>query len=113
LISKNVNNNTHIGANITINRQGLHSSFGNLKVYWQDIDNSAEKQIGILNNIAIYTEVDNRKITIGLPEHSVKSGTLRVVYKGSKEYDGITFIDQKFAIKSSDYHPMVKDLVTQ
>ncbi|MFT5758383.1 MAG: fimbrial chaperone protein [Alteromonadaceae bacterium] len=113
LITKQVNGSTLLGANITINRNGLHSSFGNLSVYWQDTASSTEKQIGILNNIAIYTEVDERKVTIGLPEHSVKSGTLRIVYKGSKEYDGLTFIDQSLIIKGSDYHPMATDLVTQ
>ena len=108
LISKKVNSNSHLSANITINRTGLHSTFGNLKVYWQDLNSSAEKQIGILNNIAIYTEVDNRKINISLPEHSIKQGTLHIVYKGIKEYSGITFIDQKIAIKTSDYHSLAK-----
>ena len=113
LVTKQVNESTHVGANITINRQGLHSSLGNLKVYWQDIGSSTEKQIGILNNIAIYTEVSDRKITLGLSEHSVKPGTLHIVYEGSNEYKGITFIDQKIAITKSDYHAVTTASPTQ
>jgi len=113
LFTKNVAGKTHIGANITIKRQGLHSTFGNLKVYWQRTGSSNKKQIGILNNIAIYPEVNERKITIGLPEHSIKSGTLHIVYQGIKEHESNTFIDQKMVIKESDYHLLPVDLTTQ
>jgi len=113
LISKQTNGSPHLSTNINISRTGLHSTFGNLNVYWQDENSSIEKQIGILNNIAIYTEVDNREINLSLPEHSIKQGTLRIVYKGIKEYNGITFIDQRLSIKTSDYHAMATDLATQ
>jgi len=113
LLTKEVNNTVHVGAELTIARRGLHSSFGNLYVYWQDIGSTKETRIGISNNVAIYTELDKRKITISLPEHSTKSGTMRIVYKGIKEYEGITFIDRSLHIKGSDYHSMATDLATQ
>lgn len=103
MLTKDVNGVTQTGAVISLVRQGMHSSFGNLKVLWKDTPEGEETQIGILNNIAIYSEVTSRDITIGLPKHSVKSGYLRILYEGRDEYKGTTFVDSVIPVSADSY----------
>jgi len=108
MITKEVKGEKHVGAIISLERQGLHSSFGNLKVFWKDTIDGKETQIGKLNNVAIYSEVVSRKVTIGLPKHSIKSGYLHVIYEGEEEYTGTTFVDTVFPINAKDYSAEIK-----
>ncbi|GHF00295.1 fimbrial biogenesis chaperone [Thalassotalea profundi] len=105
LLTKKVKGKQHLGANLYLKKSGPHSTVGNVKVYWTDLGGSTERQIGILNNIAIYPEVNLRKIAIGFKDHTIKPGTLRVVYQGSEELEGITFIDHKLTVNPTDYKP--------
>lgn len=103
LLTKQVNGSHYTGANIYINNSSTSSTFGSLKVFWQKDGQSTEKQIGILNNVAIYPEVSNRIITIGFTNHNIERGVMRIEYQGSDNFKGTTFFNEQIDVSQSDY----------
>lgn len=83
--------------NIDINRDaGSFSSYGTVKVMWQQ-GQEKEKQIGILNNVALYSEIKQRHISIPLTSNPT-GGTLKVVYSGKYESEGTIWAQKSFPI---------------
>lgn len=67
---------------LDLNRTGKNSTAGRILVFWAP-PGGKEEQIGILNNINVFTETDKRKIGIGLTNtQPMNAGALRVVYEG-------------------------------
>lgn len=87
-----------LGLKVQLNQQGNFSAYGRLKVFWRQNQNSPESQIGLLQNVAIYPEVDTRLATVLLSQQQIPPGILRVTYEGADEYSGTTWIDQSFQI---------------
>ena len=75
---------------------GTFSSYGSLKVLWQP-PKGAEKEIGELNNVALYPEIKQRHVNIPLNDNPT-SGTVKVVYLGKYESDGKTWAETTFPI---------------
>ncbi len=87
-----------LGLKVQLRRDGNFSAYGRLRIYWRQNQNSAESQIGTLQNVAVFSDVQNREATVLLETQQVPAGILRVVYEGADEYAGRTWIDQSFAI---------------
>jgi P pilus assembly chaperone PapD len=82
---------------ITIHRDAGHfSSYGTLKVYWQN-EQGREQQIGEMNNVALYPETESRTMDIALSQNPT-SGMLKVVYEGKYESEGKTWAEKSFPI---------------
>lgn len=92
-----------LSAKIHINRHGLYGAVGNINLFWTDKNTKIEKQIGILNNVNIYREVNTRIVKVGLKNHAVKDGTLRVEYKGTESLKGSELINEVINVSVSDY----------
>ena len=71
---------------------------------WKPDAGGPERQVGILNALAIYTEAPGRNIGIATPGiKEAAGGTLRVIYEGAGAYEGIVFDEYKQKIKASDF----------
>ena len=80
--------------NLSLNRTGKHSITGRVLVLWTP-PGGQEEQIGILNNLNIFTEIDRRNISISLTNKTpITGGTLRVIYEGIDDERGVKF-DEK------------------
>jgi hypothetical protein len=89
--------NQHPQLNIDITRDaGKFSSYGLLKVYWQP-PQGGEREIGMVNNVALYPELKRRTMGIDLTENPT-SGQIRVVYLGKYESEGTTWAEKTFPI---------------
>lgn len=76
---------------VTLNRSGTHGTIGRLRAYWTP-PGGDEKQIGALNNVNIYSELDRRIAQIALKEGTrVVGGQLRIVYEGDGADKGTVF----------------------
>ncbi len=82
---------------IDLNRDaGKFSSYGSIKVLWQP-PKGEEQEIGILNNVALYPEIQQRHVEIALNQNPTV-GTLKVVYLGKLESEGTTWAETSFPI---------------
>jgi hypothetical protein len=52
----------------------------------------------MLNNVAMFPEVDTRRNAVVLTESAIDRGIVRVVYEGADEYAGRTWFDQSFRV---------------
>ena len=78
---------------VEIHRKGKFSSMGKVIVYWSA--GGEEKQVGVLNNVTIYPELDVRDVNVRLDEQ-VSGGSFRVVYEGTDADKGIKFDEKTF-----------------
>jgi hypothetical protein len=78
---------------VEIHRKGKFSSMGRIVVY--GAVGGEEKQVGVLNNVTIYPELDIRDVTVRL-EEPVSGGNFRVVYEGTDADKGIKFDEKTF-----------------
>jgi hypothetical protein len=82
---------------VDINRDaGKFSSYGVVKVLWQP-PTGKEQEIGLLNNVALYPEVQTRHIDVALTENPT-AGSVRVVYLGKYESEGTTWAEKSFSL---------------
>lgn len=65
--------------NIRINRQGLSSAVGVLKVFWEPAGGEA-KQIGYISNMNVFSEAAGRNMRVPLSEVPSGSGKLLIQY---------------------------------
>lgn len=76
----------------------LYSPYGRMRVFWRP-DGAEPRQIGILNNVALYPEIDRKFYTIDLEESNLPNGSVQVVYEGTEEYEGVIFDNKTFPIQ--------------
>ncbi len=81
-----------------INNDSDYSAYGRIRVFWHPSGGEA-RQIGILNNIAVYPENKNRRATVRLEESNLSNGRIQVVYEGDGEYKGVVFDNKAFPIQ--------------
>lgn len=74
------------------------SSFGRLRAYWQK-PRGGEEEIGVLNNVSVFPEIEKRSAFIPLTKTNFASGRVRVVYEGLEEYAGVVFDEQVFNLQ--------------
>ncbi len=75
---------------MTLTRSGTHSTMGKLIAYWTPPGES-ERQIGITNNVNVFSEITKREGRIRLDVDAVPGGTIRIVYEGDGPDKGTTF----------------------
>ena len=83
---------------VDIARRGAFSPYGRLRVFLREQDGAPERQIGMLNNVAMFPEVDTRRNAVVLTESAIDRGIVRVVYEGADEYAGRIWFDQSFRV---------------
>jgi len=70
---------------VVIKRFGDQSTYGRMRVLLQQ--DGKERQVGLLNNVALFHEIERRYVKIPLDiDPSRTSGKLRIVYEGDGEY---------------------------
>jgi fimbrial chaperone protein len=82
---------------VTLNRTGEGSSFGSVLVEYQ-IDAASEVQLlGRRQNVAIFPELERRRLVIPLRENGIPSGAwVRVAYEGRSEFEGRVWAEKVF-----------------
>lgn len=77
---------------------GVFSTYGEIHVFWKPSSGS-EKEIGMLNNVALYPEVKTRNIIVPLPtKDNINNGSIRVIYSGKYESEGTTWDEKTFPV---------------
>ena len=86
-----------MGLAVTLRRNGDSSSFGRVVVEAQVDERSPVELIGILNDIAVFTEAGERRVTVPLKDMTIPSGAwIRVAYEGTQEYQGRVWDERIF-----------------
>jgi P pilus assembly chaperone PapD len=94
------NDKRNMGLSMQFNRSGNASSFGRVVVEMQRNADSPVEKIGEYKELAIYHELNQRKITIPLRDASIPAGAwVRIAYEGIKEYQGILWAEKVFQTK--------------
>jgi len=92
-----VNSGNGLGLELTFNREGDSSSFGNVTVEMQKDTNSEVELIGKYEELSIFREVNKRRITIPLRDKSIPKGAVvRIAYEGKNEYKGTLWAEKVF-----------------
>jgi fimbrial chaperone protein len=76
---------------------GKFSTYGSIKIFWER-KGQKEQQIGLLNNVALFPEINHRSLDIPLDGVQVKGGSVRVVYQGAYESDGTIWDEKIFPV---------------
>lgn len=77
---------------------GKFSSYGEVKVYWKP-SKGDEVEVGSLNNVALYPEVQTRKLTVPLlKKYMITNGSIRVVYAGQLDSEGKIWDEKTFPV---------------
>lgn len=82
---------------MTINRQGVYSITGSVKVYWTPPGQS-ERLVGTLNNLNVFHEIEKRRVGVVLNESNITSGTMRIVLEGVDKMRGVVFDERSFPV---------------
>lgn len=86
-----------LGLELSFNREGDASSFGNITVEMQRDSTSKVEQIGKYDELSIFKEVNKRKVIIPLRDKSIPKGAVvRVAYEGANEYKGTLWAEKVF-----------------
>ena len=84
---------------VQLHRTGTHTSYGRLQAYWTPEGSSKEQKIGLINNVAIYSERDNRAMLMPLTTNAaIRGGRVRVVYEGDAEFKGRVWDEKTFPV---------------
>ena len=81
----------NVGLQVDISREGNFSSFGKVTVLWRPTLNAPYEELNFINNVAIYREINQRSIFIGLKKNQLKPGLYKVVYEGDNEFNKRVF----------------------
>ena len=73
---------------LKLNRSGAHGTTGNLRAYHIPAPGKDPIQIGLKNNINIFTEVATRDANLILTETGFSGGQLHIVYNGEGPQKG-------------------------
>ncbi len=85
---------------VTFNHQGTFSSSGRVEILMQPQRGAAISQIGLLNNVNVFPDVDTINKVIPLKVKDIPAGAaLKVVYSGLNEHQGRIFAEKTFAHK--------------
>lgn len=92
---------TRLALDVTLERSGAYSSFGDLNVYMQERADSSIVLLGKSTDFAVFADAARRSITIPLREDvRVPPGAwVRVSYEGKQEYAGRVLAEQVFQIQ--------------
>lgn len=95
-----------LGVKVKLTRAGDFSSSGRLKAFWTDKGSDKAEEVGLLNNVALYTEVSELNINVGLNGlSSPRDGTLHITYEGVGAYEGIVFDEITRVVTAGNFLP--------
>ncbi|MDX1812117.1 MAG: fimbria/pilus periplasmic chaperone, partial [Gammaproteobacteria bacterium] len=104
MLQLNNNGQKAYGLAMHVTRGGPYSVYGVMKAYWKDSNSAKYKQVAMLNNVAIYPELDSRIIYLGLSEFKQKkSGYLKLIYSGSEDLKAYQLDTYEARINAGDY----------
>ena len=85
---------------VAMSRTGINSTAGSIKAYWKKNGSREEVHIGTLNSVQFYPELETSKYNLFWqgPEVALKSGKLRVVYEGRKDFSGLVLAEKTFTL---------------
>jgi len=94
--TKKIKNNV----SITLSSIGSTTPSGVIHAYWRKNKSTEEVHVATLNSARIYPELDEVKFTLYWHKGVIepKSGQLRLVYTGVKEFAGVTFAEKTINI---------------
>lgn len=86
--------------NVDIHRDaGKFSTYGSVKVSWKPAGGKEEKEIGQLNGVALYPEMQNRQVSVPVTtKENITGGTIHVAYIGQLESEGTTWAENTFPV---------------
>lgn len=85
---------------VTLQRSGAASSFGRVVVEMQRGRDAPVERIGVLDNVAVYADVRQRRALISLRDQKLPVGAwVRVAYEGTDEYEGRLFGEQTLQVR--------------
>ncbi|MEM8986282.1 MAG: hypothetical protein AAGC95_06115 [Pseudomonadota bacterium] len=82
-----------------IDRDGAFSAYGRLVARWRQTGADEAEIIGVLDNIALYTDIPRRRAGIPLIRSDVDGGRLELAYEGAGEYAGRNFDAEAYDIE--------------
>ena len=86
-----------LGLDVSFNREGNASSFGNITVEMQRDSNSKVELIGRYEELSIFSEINQRKVRIPLRDKNIPKGAVvRIAYEGANEYKGTLWAEKVF-----------------
>lgn len=81
---------------LDLSHQGKLSSYGTVTVHLKD-DRQPERQVGIMKNVALFRELEQRHLTIPLTIDALPNGaTIRINYSGDDEFKGLLWDEALF-----------------
>ncbi|MDI9244471.1 Fn3-like domain-containing protein [Marinobacter sp. CHS3-4] len=93
-------NNEGMRLEVTVNRKGEASSFGDLTVEMQRNANSKVELIGRYKDLYLFPETSEKKVRVRLRDQRIQPGSwIRVAYEGEAEYSGILWDERIFQSK--------------
>lgn len=85
-------------ASVNLSRSGLHSPTGRLLAYLVN-DKGVHRQVGVLNGLNIFTELNKRQANIILPDFKAsRQDALKIIYEGQQEYADTQFATRQMPI---------------
>jgi len=85
---------------VTLEREGLAGSYGQLVVEMQRDNQANAERIGLVDNLSIFPEIDRREVKVVLRDRNIPPGAwLRVAYEGEQEYRDILWDEKIFQIR--------------
>ena len=77
---------------------GKFSTYGTIHAYWTP-PKGGEKEIGMINNVALFPELKSRHIQVPITtKDNIVGGKIRVVYEGKYESNGTTWAEKTFPV---------------
>ena len=88
---------------VTMTRQGMHSSSGDLTAYWTPTGGK-ERMIAKLADYNFWAELQQATANLiwANGEFEPGDGTLRIEYKGVRDFSGNTYLNNTIKVKKSD-----------
>lgn len=80
-----------------IKRTGKHSTLGRVTVHWDGSD-KPDKRIGLLNNVSIFPEMNERIVNVTLNVDAIPGGNITIRYTAEGPEQGIIYTEKTFPI---------------
>ena len=95
-LAVNMVNDTTPGLNITFNRTGNFSVYGDVAVDYISPDLEEPVQVGVVRGLAVYTPNKLRRFTLALDNnYNYNNGKLRIVYKSKSDLNKTITLAEK------------------
>lgn len=80
-----------------LTREGKHGAIGRILVTW-DKSKDPYQRIGVLNNVSLFPEINERDVAIDLMESAISGGTVTIRYYGDGPQKGEILAEKSFSV---------------